>query len=110
MDRKHKTTATMDKTEVIKIAQQYANAVSSTFDYKKIILFGSYAKGTYTADSDIDIAVVLDDYPNVMDMQVELMKLTRKIHSRIQTQPFREQEFEISNPLVNEILKYGQEI
>lgn len=45
-----------------------------------------------------------------MDMQLELMRLRRKIDSRIEPHPFRESEFEISNPIVNEILKYEQEI
>jgi predicted nucleotidyltransferase len=31
-------------------------------DPYKIILFGSYAKGTATDDSDIDIVVILDNY------------------------------------------------
>jgi hypothetical protein len=43
-------------------------------------------------------------------MQVELMRLRRNIDSRIEPHPFRESEFEISNPIVSEILKYGREI
>ena len=73
-------------------------------------LFGSYAKGNYNEDSDIDIAVVFKDYSNLIDMQLELMRLRRKIDSRIEPHPFRENEFELSNPIVSEILKYGQEI
>ncbi len=38
------------------------------------------------------------------------MRLRRKIDSRIEPHPFRKSEFEISNPIVSEILKYGQEI
>ena len=38
------------------------------------------------------------------------MRLRRKIDSRIEPHPFRECEFESSNPLVSEIIKYGQEI
>jgi len=100
----------MDKTNVIAIVRQYADLVSSTFAPTKIYLFGSYAKGNYTENSDIDIAVVLTDFENVIDMQFELMKLRRKIDSRIEPHPFREQDFEQSNPLASEILKYGQEI
>ncbi|MDR3286588.1 MAG: nucleotidyltransferase domain-containing protein [Prevotellaceae bacterium] len=100
----------MDKTDVIKIAQEYANVVKTYFEYKKIILFGSYAKGTFNNDSDIDIAIVFSDYNNLIDRQVELMKLTRHIDSRIEPHPFRENEFDISNPIVCEIVKYGQEI
>ncbi|MDX2197018.1 MAG: nucleotidyltransferase domain-containing protein [Cytophagales bacterium] len=76
----------------------------------KVYLFGSYTKGTYTEDSDIDIAIVLHDYNNLMDIQLELMRLRRKIDSRIEPHPYRERDFEMSNPLVNEILRYGQEI
>jgi len=100
----------MDKTNAISVARQYANAISSTLGCKKVILFGSYAKGCYTDDSDIDIAVVFKDYASAMDMQLELMRLRRKIDSRIEPHPFREREFELSNPLVSEIVKHGQEI
>jgi predicted nucleotidyltransferase len=98
----------MDKTDALEIAQEYADIVKTRFDYKKVILFGSYAKGSFHEDSDIDIAVVFADYNNRMDRQLELMKLTRKIDSRIEPHPFRENEFEISNPFVKEIIKYGQ--
>ncbi|NOU46076.1 MAG: nucleotidyltransferase domain-containing protein [Bacteroidales bacterium] len=100
----------MDKTDALIIAQQYANAVNANYGNIRIILFGSYAKGNYNEDSDIDIAVVFKDYSNLMDMQLQLMRLRRKIDSRIEPHPFRESEFELSNPIVNEIVKYGQEI
>ena len=100
----------MDKTETLNIAQKYAETVKDVFDFQKIILFGSYAKGNPREDSDIDIAIVFSDYGNRLDRQVELMKLTRKIDSRIEPHPFREKEFEISNPFVNEIMTYGKEI
>jgi predicted nucleotidyltransferase len=100
----------MDKTDVITIARQYAVAVDSKFSFIKLILFGSYAKGNFNEDSDIDIAVVFKDYSSMMDMQLELMRIRRKIDSRIEPHPFRESEFSISNPLVNEIVTYGKEI
>lgn len=84
--------------------------MKGNYNFVKVILFGSYAKGNYNADSDIDIAIVFDDYNNLIDMQLELMRLRRKIDSRIEPHPFRERDFNVSNPLVNEIIKYGQEI
>ena len=100
----------MDKAEALNIAHKYAYLVKDKYDYIKIIIFGSYAKGNFNNDSDIDIAVILKDYNNIMDIQVELMRLSRKIDSRIEPHPFRERDFELSNPIVNEIIKYGQEI
>ncbi len=41
-------------------------------------------------------------------MQLELMKIRRKIDSRIEPHPFREKDFIKSNPVVYEILKYGE--
>ena len=100
----------MDKRDALDIAERYANAVKSKYNFVKIILFGSYAKGNYNDDSDIDIAVILKDYSNLIDIQVDLMRLRRKIDSRIEPHPFREKDFDITNPLVNEIVKYGKDI
>lgn len=100
----------MDKREAIEIAERYASAVKAKFDSVKIVLFGSYVKGNFNKDSDIDIAVILKDYNNLIDIQLDLMRLRRSIDSRIEPHPFRERDFENSNPIVHEILKYGQDI
>jgi len=100
----------MDKADAIDIAYKYAETIKNVFDFQKIILFGSYAKGNYREDSDIDIAVIFSDYNNRLDRQLELMKLTRKVDARIEPHPFREKDFETSNPFVNEIVTFGQEI
>ncbi|MCY7363610.1 MAG: nucleotidyltransferase domain-containing protein [Ignavibacteria bacterium] len=100
----------MVNSEVIKIATLFAQEVKSKFDFQSIILFGSFAKGTGSENSDIDIAVVFKDYRDSANMQLELMRLRRKIDSRIEPHPFKEIDFNYTNPLVNEILKYGLEI
>jgi uncharacterized protein len=100
----------MDKGDAIVIAERYANVVRSKYDSVRIILFGSFAKGNYHEDSDIDIAVILKDYNNMMEIQLDLMRLRRKIDSRIEPHPFRENDFDITNPIVNEIVKYGKNI
>ena len=65
----------MDKANALDIAQKYATTVNANYDSIRIFLFGSYAKGNFNDDSDIDIAVVLKDYSNEIDMQLELMRL-----------------------------------
>jgi uncharacterized protein len=100
----------MDQREALIIVQKYVEELNEKFDLVKVILFGSYAKGDFHDESDIDIAVVLKDYNNLPDMQLELMRLRRKFDSRIEPHPFRESDFNISNPLVYEILKHGKEI
>ncbi|MDR0691632.1 MAG: nucleotidyltransferase domain-containing protein [Prevotellaceae bacterium] len=98
----------MDKKTAITIAQKYARVVKSTFNYDKIILFGSYSKGDFNEHSDIDIAVVFDDYDNHIQRQVELLKLTRYVDSRIEPHPFRKRDFNVNNPLAYEILLSGE--
>jgi predicted nucleotidyltransferase len=53
----------VDKEQVVEKVRRYAEAVRTDFDVKKIILFGSYAKGIEHEDSDIDVAVVMDTAP-----------------------------------------------
>jgi predicted nucleotidyltransferase len=98
----------MDKGDALNIAKRYALAVKDKYNCERIILFGSFAKGNYNNDSDIDVAVVMKDFDNILDMQLELMRIRRKIDSRIEPHPFREKDFESSNPIVSEILKFGK--
>ncbi len=100
----------MDKNDALRIARQYASLIKTNFDCRQIFLFGSYTKETWHDESDIDIAVILKEYENPLDIQLKLMRLRRRIDSRIEPHPFREKDFSISNPVVHEILKHGQRI
>jgi len=51
----------MDKATVVDHVRQYADLVRRHFDVRSIVLFGSYAKGNAREESDIDVAVVLDE-------------------------------------------------
>ncbi len=98
----------MDKSEVLDIASKYAKEVSNKYEFDRMIVFGSFARGTFREDSDIDIAVIFKDYSPDMDMQLQLVRLTRNVDSRIELYPFVLKDFNISNPLAYEILKYGE--
>ncbi len=110
MDESNYGVAQMDKTDAIKIVNQYASIIRTKYDCKNVFMFGSYAKGTNHDESDIDIAVILKDFDNPMAMQLELMRLRRKIDSRIEPHPFRERDFNVNNPMAHEILQHGQRI
>jgi predicted nucleotidyltransferase len=110
MVEKNQNITYMDKTDALRIADEYAKVVAQHFDYRRMILFGSYAKGTFHKESDIDIAVVFGHYDNRFSMQVELMKLCRLVDSRIEPHPFMEEDFNMENPMALEIVKYGQDI
>lgn len=97
----------MDKGEALKIARAYIDSISTRYSIKQAILFGSFAKGTNHDDSDIDIAIIVNNIVDIIDTQIDLMKLRRKIDLRIEPHPFMVSDFNQSNPVVNEILKYG---
>jgi predicted nucleotidyltransferase len=97
----------MDKGEALKIARAYIDSISTRYSIKQAFLFGSFAKGTNHDDSDIDIAIIVNNIVDIIDTQIDLMKLRRKIDLRIEPHPFMVSDFNQSNPVVNEILKYG---
>ena len=100
----------MDKGEALKIANAYIDSISNKYSIQQAILFGSFAKGTNHDDSDIDIAIVVYNVTDIIDTQIDLMKLRRKVDLRIEPHPFMISDFNNSNPVVNEILKYGIDI
>ncbi|MBE0655511.1 MAG: nucleotidyltransferase domain-containing protein [Bacteroidales bacterium] len=97
----------MDKGEALKIAKLYVETVSSKYNVRQAFLFGSFAKGTYHDDSDIDVAIIVNNVADIIDAQIDLMKLRRKVDLRIEPHPFMIGDFNKSNPVANEILKYG---
>lgn len=97
----------MDKSKVIKIAKRYINTVSKKYQIENVILFGSYAKESYHIDSDIDLAIVFKKVDDIIDLQIELLKLRSDDDLMIEPHPFRLSDFNISNPFVSEILNTG---
>ena len=94
----------MDEWKASAVARRYVAFIKEQHpDIKKVYLFGSCAKGVIGADSDIDLAIIFD-------MQVQLMKLRRRFDTRIEPHAFRESDFDVSNPLVREILTTGLEV
>jgi uncharacterized protein len=101
----------MDEISIISVLTEYLKAIpKDRFDLSKAYLFGSYARNNQHEESDIDLALVIRNLSDPFLAQVELMKLRRKFDLRIEPHPFNETEFSIQDPLVFEILKYGQEI
>ena len=96
--------------EIKRIARQYARKVRRKYKESRLILFGSYTKGTFHSESDIDIAVILPGFENLMETQLELMRLRRDIDTRIEPHPIKSGDFDSDCVLTTEIKKYGWEI
>lgn len=93
--------------EIIKTAQAYINQIPKEWGLKKSYLFGSYAHGHPNKDSDIDIAVVLDNQNDFYVNQMLLMRLRRNIDLRIEPHPIYEKDFTSDNPFAYEIQRTG---
>ena len=95
---------------IIDTAKRYIEQIPASMEFKKAYLFGSYAKGAEQADSDIDIAVVVGKMDNFFSIQLQLMRLRRKIDMRIEPHPILDRDFNNQNPFAYEIQLTGIEL
>jgi len=103
----------VDIEAVTQVAKQYADDVRRVMPVDKVMLFGSYAKGTADRMSDIDICFFLDNYGGKkrMDILKKLLWLTEGYKGAFfEPIVFETSELENDNPFVKEILRTGKEI
>jgi len=96
----------MDR-KIIKSIEKFAEIVNKEFDVKKIILYGSYAKGTNNDYSDIDVAVICDKYDgDVLKANSRLFSIVRDIDVRIE--PILLELQNDRSGFIDSISKYGK--
>jgi len=75
----------LDKATAVSIAKRYAHEVEKHFEPQAVVLFGSYAKGIASEDSDIDIAVIVNGFSgDYLETSKQLYKLRRHISADIE--------------------------
>ena len=94
---------------IIAVLKKYAAELErNDIHLKAVILFGSYAKGKYEEFSDIDVALVSDDFQGVRFFDRErIRKPTLAVDHRLSPLPFRSEDFTEDNLFVKEIMKDG---
>jgi predicted nucleotidyltransferase len=98
---------------VNKTVYDYVADVKNAMPIDRAYLFGSYAKGTATEQSDIDVCFFSRSFENLttIDIMTQLFRLTRKYKGiDIEPRGFPTSELERDNPFVKEILRTGQEV
>ena len=109
-NRRNKQSKTMDKGEVISLLKRYKELVSQHLPVKSLYLFGSYSKGGYTEESDIDVAVIVptdrSDETWWEDSSL-LWSLCRKVSTTIEPVLMYEGS---ESPLYYDVMKTGIEI
>ena len=76
---------------------------------KKAIIFGSYAKGNFKEESDIDIALISSAFSgDRFEDRRRIVPLRRKIDNRIEPIPFRPEDFNEGGNFTDDIKKTGK--
>lgn len=85
--------------------------VSEEFNLREVYLFGSYANGLAGEYSDIDIALVSDDFEGSRFWdKKKLYKYLLNFSSDIEIHPFNSDDFKDTDPFVVEIKRTGKKI
>ncbi len=99
----------MDKRKARKLVEKYAELVIQNFKVNKIILYGSYARGDYRKDSDIDVAVVVPRSSiskDILEDMTKLFRLRRNISTDIE--PVLLIDGEDASGFLESISEYGE--
>lgn len=95
------------------VVEDYLKELSSEIKIDKAILFGSYAKGNYGVDSDIDLAIFSDSFKDMERVESikYLLKRARKYRG-VDLQPisFTKQDYEEQLGFAEEVLRTGIEL
>lgn len=75
----------MDRREALRDSRRYAERVKQRFPQCKIVMYGSYAYGNPTQDSDIDIAVIFNGFSgDWLKTSSQLWEDTETINTKIE--------------------------
>ena len=113
---------TLNLKDEYEIALDFATKAYQRFDklIKSVVLFGSTAKGSRVAGSDIDIIMIVDDISIVMDQELiawyreELGKIlkvnpyARSLHINTVKLSTWWEDFMTGDPVVLNVIRYGQ--
>jgi len=96
------------KENVETIIHSFLDAIRNEIHVDGVYLFGSYAKGTPSKYSDIDLAIVSRDFEGVRFFdRKRLIKYLVKVNTDIQLHPFKLEDFTTDDPFVEEIIRTG---
>jgi predicted nucleotidyltransferase len=97
-----------------KIINEIVDRILKGYNPKKIILFGSYAHGEPTEDSDIDLLIIKNTNQRPIDRWVEIKRILRDTSRMFPVSPLVYTEKEIAERMamkdffVQEIFEKGE--
>jgi len=91
--------------------EEFGRRIGREFDAERVVLFGSYARGAVTEDSDVDLLVIVPFEGRSVDKSVEIrMKLRPRfpIDLLVRTPEKVQQRLEMGDGFMREILEEGK--
>lgn len=99
----------MDKKQAYGIINKFVEKVIPEYNPEKIVLYGSYARGTNHVESDIDIAIIVSEVEgSFLEREARLYKIRRGIDSNIE--PILLESNNDKSGFLEHILSYGEVI
>lgn len=100
----------LDRNAAIEIVRNYAQDIESQgVHLQDVILYGSFAKETQHEWSDIDVALVADEFTGFYFNDSDLFPYVgiKKPYIRIEAKTYPTEYFKQGDPFINEIIKTG---
>lgn len=104
----------MRDAEIEQLIARIAERIGRDYKPEKVILFGSYARGNPTEDSDIDLFIVKETRERMVDRFVEVKRLLYDPDMRIPVSPLvytpeeLEERLRMGDSFVEEIVSEGK--
>jgi len=99
--------------EVLKGIEEYAKEIIGKLNPRRIILFGSFARGDINEGSDVDLIVIADWREGFLE-RIKLLLDLNEFGIPLEPIGYTEEEFEDlidgENPFILEVLKEGKVI
>ncbi len=94
----------LDRAELLRTLKDGLARLEAVLPVRRVVLFGSYAKGTYTVASDVDLLVVYAG-----ESRPDAYALTRRALNipRLEPHLYTETEYAAAAPTLNRMLEGG---
>jgi len=100
---------------IIKILREFKRELTEILGNKlvDVILFGSYVRGDYTNESDVDVLIIVKERPTI-DEENKISKLCLKFLIKynviISAITYPKDVFDLGSSFINEVKKVGVKI
>jgi predicted nucleotidyltransferase len=96
--------------EINKIVKRFLNLIIKKFNLKKIIIFGSFARGDYHKGSDLDLVIVGEFKDRFIDRIGKIIALNNsdlEIEAMVYTEKEFQKMIQERRPFIEQVLEEG---